>query len=69
METLLTRQLLRLNQILAPGGPIPVSKSTWYQKVRTGEYPAPVKISARVTAWKPADILELLKTFEEQSNV
>ncbi|TBC71555.1 AlpA family phage regulatory protein [Rhizobium leguminosarum] len=62
----LNPRLLRLNDILAPQGPIPVSKSTWWKKVKTGEYPVAIKISPRVTCWKESDILDLLKRFEVQ---
>lgn len=39
---------------------IPVSKSNWWDGVRTGRYPKPVKISPRCTAWKVEDIRALL---------
>jgi len=52
---------VRLSQILAPYGPIPVSKSTWWQGVKDGRFPKSVKISARTTAWKAEDIRELLE--------
>lgn len=48
--------LLRLKDILAPDGPIPVSKSTWWAGVKTGRYPAPVKLGPRITAWRKEDI-------------
>ncbi len=48
--------LLRLKDILAPRGPIPVSKSTWWAGVRSGRYPAPVKLGPRITAWRKEDI-------------
>ncbi len=35
---------------------IPVSKSTWWAGIRRGEYPAPVKLSARTSAWRLSDI-------------
>lgn len=60
-------RLLRLHDILAPKGPIPVSKSTWWNKVRSGEFPSPVRVSQRVTAWKESDILKLLATFETRA--
>lgn len=40
---------------------IPVSRSTWWEGVRTGRYPKPVKIGARCTAWRVEDILALIK--------
>lgn len=47
---------LRLPSIIAPHGPIPVSKSTWWSGIKTGRYPKPVKLSTRVTAWRVEDI-------------
>lgn len=52
--------LLRLREVLAPHGPIPVSKSTWWAGVRTGRYPKPVKLGPRITAWRKADIDALI---------
>ena len=56
---------IRLAQIL--GSPkagitpiIPVSKSTWYQGVKSGKYPKPSKISERCSAYLRSDIIELL---------
>jgi predicted DNA-binding transcriptional regulator AlpA len=51
--------LLRLRQILAPAGPIPVSKSTWWAGVKDGRFPQPVKLGARVTAWRAEEIWAL----------
>jgi predicted DNA-binding transcriptional regulator AlpA len=53
--------LMRLSQILAPGGPIPVSKSTWWAGVRSGRFPKPVKLGPRITAWRTEDILALVE--------
>lgn len=39
---------LRLRDILGPNGPIPVSKSTWWQGVKDGRFPKPVKLGALV---------------------
>ena len=52
---------LRLPSILAPGGPIPVSKSTWWAGVKSGRYPQPVKLGPRITAWRVEDIEALLR--------
>ncbi|MCH9853616.1 MAG: AlpA family phage regulatory protein [Alphaproteobacteria bacterium] len=52
---------MRLPQILKL---IPVSKSTWWAKVKSGEYPQPVKLSMRVTAWKTADIYALIESID-----
>ena len=47
---------VRLSSILAPRGPIPVSKSTWWQGVRDGRFPKPQKLGPRTTVWKAEDI-------------
>ncbi len=53
--------MLRLRSILSPHGPIPVSKSTWWEGVKTGRYPQPVKLGPRITAWRAADINALIE--------
>lgn len=61
---------LRLPQIV--GDPkaaipaiIPVSKSTWWAGVKSGRYPAPVKLSPRSTAWRVEDIRALIERLAE----
>jgi prophage regulatory protein len=51
---------VRLSSILAPRGPIPVGKSTWWQGVRDGRFPKPVKLGPKTTAWRVAEIRELI---------
>ena len=53
---------VRLSSILAPAGPIPVSKSTWWAGVKSGRYPKPVKLGPRITAWRVEDIRKLIQT-------
>jgi prophage regulatory protein len=52
---------VRLADILAPAGPLPISKSTWWAGVKEGRYPAAVKLGRRITAWKIEDILALME--------
>jgi prophage regulatory protein len=52
---------LRLSAILAPTGPIPVAKSTWWAGVKTGRFPQPVKLGPRITAWRVDDIRALIE--------
>jgi prophage regulatory protein len=52
---------VRLPAILAPAGPIPVSKSTWWQGVKDGRYPKPVKLGPKTTAWRVEDIRALIE--------
>jgi predicted DNA-binding transcriptional regulator AlpA len=51
---------VRLASILAPQGPIPVGRSTWWAGVRSGRFPKPVKLGPRTTAWKVEDIRALM---------
>lgn len=53
--------ILRLSSILAPNGPIPVSKSTWWLGVKTGRFPKPVKLGPRITGWRAEDIRALVE--------
>jgi prophage regulatory protein len=53
---------VRLPSIIGPGGPIPVSKSTWWEGVKSGRYPQPVKLGPRITAWRVEDIRALIET-------
>ncbi|MBL8310454.1 MAG: AlpA family phage regulatory protein [Burkholderiales bacterium] len=59
----------RLSQIVSTGKQgavnnpiIPVSRSTWWQWVKDGKAPQPVKLSKRTTAWRAADITALIET-------
>jgi predicted DNA-binding transcriptional regulator AlpA len=52
---------VRLRDILAPAGPIPVSKSTWWQGIRDGRFPKPLKLGKRVTVWRAEDIHRLIE--------
>jgi predicted DNA-binding transcriptional regulator AlpA len=58
---------LRLAQIIGdqrkhpPVPPlIPVSKSTWWQGVKAGRFPKPVKLGIKTTAWRVEDIRALI---------
>jgi prophage regulatory protein len=55
---------IRLSAILAPTGPIPVSKSTWWAGVKSGRFPKPVKLGPRTTAWNVKDIRTLIDKME-----
>lgn len=62
-ESLPETGFLRLPQIIGkpkakpPIPPlIPVSKSTWWEGVRTGRFPKPIKFGARMAVWRIEDI-------------
>ena len=46
---------------------IPVSKSTWWAGVQAGDYPPPVKLGRRITAWRAEDIHALIASYNDQS--
>ena len=47
---------------------IPVGKSTWWQGVRTGRYPQPVRtLGRRITAWRVEDIRRLIESLQSGS--
>ena len=52
---------VRLSSILAPLGPLPIGRSTWWEGVKTGRFPKPVKLGPRKTAWKVEDIRDLIE--------
>ena len=52
---------VRLKNIIAPYGPIPVSKSTWWAGVKWKRYPQPVKLGPKITAWRVEDIRALIE--------
>jgi len=40
---------------------IPVSRTTWLKGVKSGLYPAPIKLGKRAVGWKVGDIRVLLE--------
>ena len=68
MVTIPETGFLRLAQILGdkksnPQIPavIPVCKSTWWQGVKSGKFPKPIKLGPRVTVWKADEIRQLVE--------
>jgi prophage regulatory protein len=53
LENISDDSLLRVAQILRF---IPVSRSHWWQGVRTGKYPPGFKLSERIHVWPGRDI-------------
>ena len=56
---------VRLSHILAPNGPIPISKSTWWQGIKDGRFPKPQKLGPRTTVWLAKDIRALFEGTED----
>ena len=40
----------------APGNPLPFSAATLRRYVKSGTFPAPLKLGARTTAWRVSDV-------------
>jgi prophage regulatory protein len=56
LDSLPATGFVRLATILAV---IPVAKSTWWEGVRTGRFPSPVR-NGRITMWTVESIHELI---------
>ena len=55
--------LLRLKHIIGDGSNapiIPISKSAWWEGVKQGKYPQPIKIGSNTTVWRSDDIQQLV---------
>lgn len=48
---------LRLPEVLKA---FPVSRSSWWEGVKTGKYPKPVKLGPNTTAWRLEDVRALI---------
>ncbi len=44
----------------------PIGRSTWWQGVKDGKFPKPVKLGKRTTAWKAEDIKALIEKHSNQ---
>jgi prophage regulatory protein len=51
---------LRLGQIIGRGGLIPISRASWYDGIRRGVFPAPVKIG-RSSLWDTDAVFALIE--------
>ena len=55
---------VRLAQVLKV---IPLGKTSWWEGVKSGRFPKPIKLSARCNAWKAEDIHNLIKQLSAQT--
>ena len=46
----------------------PIGKSTWWEGVKNGKYPKPVKLGQRTTAWKVEDIRLLIDQYSNSQD-
>lgn len=40
---------------------VPVSRGEWWNGIKAGRYPQPIKLSAKVTCWRAEDIKALVE--------
>jgi prophage regulatory protein len=45
---------------------IPVGRSTWWEGVKSGRFPRPVKLGPRITAWRVEDIRALIQELQRE---
>ena len=62
-KTLPGTGFVRLPQVLDV---FPVSRSSWLAGVKSGRYPASVKLAKRTTAWRVEDIEALISNLEQE---
>ena len=61
--SILSKRLLRINQVLAL---VPVGRSSWWEGCRTGRYPKPIKLGPRTTVWRAEDIAAFIESLGNQ---
>ena len=42
-------------------GILPIGPTTWWNGVKSGRFPKPVKLGSRITAWRVTDIEALIE--------
>jgi prophage regulatory protein len=63
MELIPETGFVRLPQVLSV---IPLGRSCWWEGVKSGRFPKPIKLSERCVAWKVEDIRNLIRELSEQ---
>ncbi|WP_313302941.1 AlpA family phage regulatory protein [Diaphorobacter sp.] len=56
--------LLRLPDVLQR---VPVSRATWWAGVKSGKFPASVKLGPRTTCWRSVDIDKLIASLSPET--
>ncbi len=55
-----TPHLLREKQVLLY---VPISRAELWKRVKENRFPSPIKLSAKISAWRSQDIAALLQSF------
>lgn len=59
MKTLPDTGFLRISEVLQF---IRVGKTTWWNGVKSGRFPKPVKLGSKITSWRAEDIIQYIRT-------
>ena len=54
---------VRLSQIIAPRGVIPIGRTRWYAGIEAGHFPAPKKLGS-ASLWEVSAIREVIRRIE-----
>jgi len=65
VQSILSKRLLRINQVLAL---VPIGRSSWWEGCRTGRYPKPIKLGPRTTVWRAEDIAAFIESLGDQGD-
>lgn len=66
LEPVDPRALLRLKQVLRL---CPIGASTWWEGVRSGRFPKPVKLGPKTRAWRASDVLALIDSLPDEPDI
>ncbi len=58
--------LLRVKEVLER---VKISRSAWYDGVKKGRFPQPVRLGPRMTLWKNSDIQKLTENGLDSSEI
>lgn len=53
--------LVRIEKIVGPDGYIPISRAAFYQGIKDGIYPRPVRLGKRTSVWRLSDLLLVIQ--------
>ena len=59
-------RLLRIRDVLQR---LPISRTSLYDGIKLGLYPAPVQVGKRTVAWRESEINELINNFRRGKGV
>lgn len=61
LQTIPIESYLRLNKIIGSNGLVSISRSKFYQDIKKGIYPPPIKLG-RVSVWRASEIYAAIES-------